>query len=66
MPPLPSWETIRYGPSVVPGERVIDAGGEYIAEGQRHVVEPCGVCLKLDFRLHPDPLTATPRVQKWL
>ena len=44
----------------------MDAGGEYIAEGQRHVVEPCGVCLKLDFRLHPDPLTATPRFQKWL
>ena len=48
------------------GVRAMDAGGEYIAEGQRHVVEPCGVCLKLDFRLHPDPLTATPRFQKWL
>ena len=29
MPPLPSWETIAYGPSVVPGDRVMDAGGDY-------------------------------------
>ena len=33
MPPLPSWETIAYGPRVVPGVRVIDAGGEYSAWG---------------------------------
>ena len=29
--PLPSWETITYGPSVVPEERVIDAGGDHTA-----------------------------------
>ena len=32
MPPLPSWETMAYGPSVVPGERVMDAGGDHISE----------------------------------
>ena len=34
MPPLPSWETIAYGPSVVPGERVMGEG-EYSAAGWR-------------------------------
>ena len=41
----------------------MDAGGEYSAEGLRHVVERCGVSLDPNFRLHPDPLTPTPKFE---